>query len=592
MNNNGQELNDLIQSNQLPFYACVKNDQTSNLIYLYDAFEADCLFAKCYNNSRPVVNYLLHHRPSYAGSESNFTTSLAQTRSTFAEFMFSDIVNIPYHYHGLFELFSSNSIKFGGILDHERDLISLADHITTPKNYYVAKEMKVYELFLEKSLSFSLFHKLLNKTSCAKKFQHRKWTKFKQGTICKAIRVVMVDYDSEETSWSFLNKLAWCCNSSSNKRSDMAIEFKIIENFDELITNDGVEQQSDARKIYLSKKSFYLPINESTLNNDIDLIPISQMVKRLSLNNLQTINNLIFNDELINNRLELKLFDENPFVNRKNQPLKKSKSTQNLKDLLNMDYLKSNNKSSEFLKFNQHLELDKYLSIFELTQLKLKTKIIIGFNIATEQLFFLPVEQINSDFKLCKNTFFKINHSDEMSNEGISNFKSKTLEYFKNIAQVETQKFSLNLNKIETFCTFNRDTFKKTNKLTKQKHSIVNHFADFIHMDAESNHCFNFNTSTISTFSNNMINFEKAKAEKPTQTEILNVQKLIDLNIKLRYKSLPNRKCLKILNNYSEITNFQEIDNNKIFHKNNSCRRIWTSTLPAKKLVEGQISNI
>jgi uncharacterized protein (UPF0297 family) len=95
-----QELSEILKTNQLPFYACVKNDQTTSHIYLYDVFEADCLFTKCYNNSGPVVKYLLHQRPSYVTSDSNFTTSIAHTHSSYADFMFSDIVNIPYNYHG------------------------------------------------------------------------------------------------------------------------------------------------------------------------------------------------------------------------------------------------------------------------------------------------------------------------------------------------------------------------------------------------------------------------------------------------------------------------------------------------------------
>lgn len=101
-----EELSKLIADNQLPFYAYVKNDHATSLIYLLDVFEADCLFAKCYSNSRPVINYLLHHRPSYVPSDSNFT-SIAQTQSSNSDFMFSDIVNIPFDYHGKFLPFSA-----------------------------------------------------------------------------------------------------------------------------------------------------------------------------------------------------------------------------------------------------------------------------------------------------------------------------------------------------------------------------------------------------------------------------------------------------------------------------------------------------
>ena len=96
------DLSDLLHENKLPYFAYVKNETSKSLVYLYEVFDADCLFAKCYSNSGPVINYLLHHRPSYVASESNFTTSVAPTQTSNVEFMFSDIVNIPYHYHGKF----------------------------------------------------------------------------------------------------------------------------------------------------------------------------------------------------------------------------------------------------------------------------------------------------------------------------------------------------------------------------------------------------------------------------------------------------------------------------------------------------------
>ena len=183
--------------------------------------------------------------------------------------------------------------------------------------------MKVYEIVAEKQAPFSFFTDSMKKAYGGKKqCLHRKWTKFKQGTICKALRVVMVDYDegfdqTENSYWSCFKNIL-CCNSYATKKSDLAIEFKIIEDFDELVRvcaePDSEMTMSHTKR--LSKKSFFLPVNESKLNNDIDLIPISQMAKNLSLNNLQTINNLIFNNMLINNSLELKLFDENPFLTR------------------------------------------------------------------------------------------------------------------------------------------------------------------------------------------------------------------------------------------------------------------------------------
>ena len=61
---------------------------------------------------------------------------------------------------GLFEMFSTNSIKLGGILDHETDVITLASRFTKLACYYVAKELNVYEICNEKTSS--IIYKYLN----------------------------------------------------------------------------------------------------------------------------------------------------------------------------------------------------------------------------------------------------------------------------------------------------------------------------------------------------------------------------------------------------------------------------------------------
>ena len=483
-------------------------------------------------------------------------------------------------------MFSSNSTKVGGILDHERDLISLADHVKTPRIYYVAKELKVYEIVTEKSsLPFSFLHKSLGKVWRRRKnVQYRKWTSFKQGTICKAIRVAMVEVDDqlEESTLSCCLNNMFCFNfSNANKRSDIAIEFKIIENFDELIKLENSEIPE--RHILNAQKSFYLPVNESKLNNDIDLIPISQMAKHVSLNNLQTINNLIFNNALINNCLELKLFDENPFVNRNSSShLKQSKhAAQSL--LNNLDYLKFQNVGSsyEFLKLNQHLELDKYMSIFELTQLKLKTKILVGFSFSTQQLFFSPVEQINDNFNLNTNKFAKISPTEEASNKLISNFKTNTLQHFKSVALIETGNFNLNLNKIETFCMFNQNVTIKKN--ASKKPSIVNHFADLVNIDwIENSQQRCCPISPCMTSLDETIHFVADK--RKISAEKLDIKNLLELTTSnIDFNSLPNRKGeLR-----GGVNNFDK-DRNQVVNKKSNRQKIYdlrANTLPSKKLI-------
>ena len=104
---NEKQLDDLILEHKPPFFAYLKNEDNTNKLnelYFYEIFEADCLFAKCYSNSLSVINYLLHHRPSYVPSESNLSSlvnSHSHTQQNH-EFMFSDIVNIPYDYNGIY----------------------------------------------------------------------------------------------------------------------------------------------------------------------------------------------------------------------------------------------------------------------------------------------------------------------------------------------------------------------------------------------------------------------------------------------------------------------------------------------------------
>ncbi len=148
-NSEGLELNDFLNSHKLPCYVNLKNnegvDESLSIqpeqLYFYKTFESDCLFAKCYSNL--FENYVLNRRPSYAPSESNLNTA---TKHSELKYMFNDVVSIPIEFEGLFEIFSSNSIKHDGILDHEKDIIGLASRLTMPRNYFVAKEMKVYEI--------------------------------------------------------------------------------------------------------------------------------------------------------------------------------------------------------------------------------------------------------------------------------------------------------------------------------------------------------------------------------------------------------------------------------------------------------------
>lgn len=77
-----------------------------------------------------------------------------------------------------------------------------------------------------------------------------------------------------------------CCQKSKNK-SEMAFEFKVVENFRELMMCLDSNVPSISKKITekLSEKSFYIPIDVDNPNKSIDLIPIASLNKNVILQN-------------------------------------------------------------------------------------------------------------------------------------------------------------------------------------------------------------------------------------------------------------------------------------------------------------------
>jgi hypothetical protein len=350
-------------------------------------------------------------------------------------------------------------------LDHEKDVISFASRLKKPCAYYVAKEMKVYEIMVEKK--FSLF------SSNSKKSYFRKWTHFSPGAICKAIKVVSIDHvGHDQMENNYLCKLSefFCCMlGGAKKKSDIAIEFKLIENINDINLGEQTESQMQDQEIRFKKsKSFYLPVYEENMNKEIDLIPISQLkTNKLETNSLQTINSLIQNGNLKDSCLDLKLFDENPFF--------KQQFDANM-----------NEKFSEMVRLNQHLELDKYMSIFELVEVKSKCKIVIGYLLETENLFFTPIESLStiSELKSEANFYSKMSQDQVKKSELISKFQQSELKRFHRIAQNEMKTFNQNLNKLELFALNNKHVNKtELFKPKLQNNPSINHFADFIYLD-------------------------------------------------------------------------------------------------------------
>ncbi|CAF0819430.1 unnamed protein product, partial [Brachionus calyciflorus] len=469
-------LDEFVTKNQLPCF-CEVNIADADIdnveydqeeLYLYRQFEIDCIFAKCYSNI--LETFLLHHRPSYVPSESELNLTINNQTSDM-KYLFSDIISIPYNYHGLFEIFSSNSTKSDGILDHEKDIVSLMTRIRKPKLYYVSKDMKVYEMTPFKNIDDSIN-------------MSRKWINVSKGSIVKICRVVSIDY--EDTTSSFLkqfNKI-FCCKRRKTK-TEVAIELKIVEDFDEILhesnydsESDNLKKKFDSRHTHarlsranIQTKAYFLPVYEKTgLNEEIDLIPISSIVKnqKLKLNSLQLSKNFA-SDNLTNDLIEVKLYEENPFKPTKNS------FQNNPKEI------------TELLQDNQHLEFEKYISIYHLIQYRPNCKIIVGFSFTKQALVFLPAKPIN--IGLNKKCFYsKINEKNRQNSEY---FNLKLKEIFVETAEIEISRFAHNLNKIETFA------FKKKNfeglemneiekflaKPTHKKEHLIKHFSDFAYSD-------------------------------------------------------------------------------------------------------------
>lgn len=107
------DLADFLAANPVPCFANVLTAASSSsdtfasssadLVYFYKQFKCKCLFARSYSNL--LESYLLHQRPSYVPSETEFggfdKTASIQT-STLKKNLsaFSELVSIPFDYPG------------------------------------------------------------------------------------------------------------------------------------------------------------------------------------------------------------------------------------------------------------------------------------------------------------------------------------------------------------------------------------------------------------------------------------------------------------------------------------------------------------
>ena len=369
-------------------------------------------------------------------------------------------------------MFSATTNKLGGLLDHETDIITLASRFKQPAVYYVAKQLNVYEI-LNDNIS-SLFYKYLSSINLVKKDVKKfskKWTQLPKGTICKAVRVTDIECFNDTISSMNMCKNIFCCRKRKNK-NEVAIEFKIVEDFDEITQLETTPLQS--KRSHLSEKTYYLPVDVDEPNKFIDLIPIASVNKNLMLkNSLQTIKNFE-NINLQENLFEVKLFAESLFVPL-GAPAKPKKSCEP----------NQLNDSLADLNLNQDLGgINKFATILEIYESKMCCNILAGYNLTKKELFFVNVaKQPNVG-----HNFVKMNTA-ELRQSVLVDMFEKRRDTFVQLAEQKIKNFTLDINKLETFKSkLNRETnalnstsnVNNCHKSNFQKIPTVSHFADLV----------------------------------------------------------------------------------------------------------------
>ena len=221
-------------------------------------------------------------------------------------------------FEGLLEVLPDYSKQVCDTLDHECDVISFASRLKQPQNYYIAKPLKLFEIISStssKNISTN-FDNLENNYDDL----IRRWVTFDVGTICLATKVLMTVYPPEKKrEKTFYDKMmdnVFCrCRNRNKIKFEVAIEFKIVKNFDQLVNtihneheqstmhlfnidykqNERTSNNSASTDSNRDDKYYYLPIYLDP-NENIDLIPIAS-TNCLKLNRLQNIFNLINNCE-------------------------------------------------------------------------------------------------------------------------------------------------------------------------------------------------------------------------------------------------------------------------------------------------------
>lgn len=147
---------------------------------------------------------------------------------------------------------------------------------------------------------------------------------------------------------------------------------------------------------------------------------------------------------------------------------------------------------------NQHLETDKYISIFDLVEYRPQCELIMGFNLTTNSLFIVPQCPLVSDEGKMNHqaAFSELTHTDRHSLSSTINkfLNGPNMSAFVRAAQLEMDLFERSINRIESFVgskmltsnnkNINNDNSGTTNNATVKHTSTITHFSDLVNVDS------------------------------------------------------------------------------------------------------------
>lgn len=141
---------------------------------------------------------------------------------------------------------------------------------------------------------------------------------------------------------------------------------------------------------------------------------------------------------------------------------------------------------SNLVSSNQHLDAEKFMSIFDLMEYRSDCKLVIGFNLTTKSTFIVlkyPIqEEADKTSKSSKKDddqqvlFYSSNSTSDLVL--MEKFQTEIKESFERTAHLELNAFTRTLNRIETFRSRNRSistSFRTCN-------AAITHFSDLVNL--------------------------------------------------------------------------------------------------------------